>query len=182
VAARMAKLLTINRVTDAMRSAMKAAGISTFDAVIPNEIGGMNAFEALLAAHRLNRNTLDTDLVARAYPKVWQTVRCLNNIPITPAAVADGNGQQQVTNIVSTNSKPARTNSSQVFQTAHDNLETEDLMRNACTEFGSLSGMCISPIDGIEAKTLPRNSFSHGRLHLPPSSHHNSNKLVQHGQ
>lgn len=84
------------RVTDAMQAAMKASGISTFDAVIPNEIGGMNAFEALLAAHRFNKTTLDTDLVARAYPKVWQTVRCLNGIPITPAAVADGNGQQEV--------------------------------------------------------------------------------------
>jgi DUF917 family protein len=75
---------------------MRASGISTFDAVVPNEIGGMNAFEALLAAHRFNKSTLDTDLVARAYPKVWQTVRCLNNVPITPAVVADGAGQQEV--------------------------------------------------------------------------------------
>jgi DUF917 family protein len=30
--------------------------------------------------------------------------------------------------------------------------------------------MCINPIDGIEAKTLPRNSFSHGELPLPLSS------------
>ncbi len=75
---------------------MRASGLSTFDAVIPNEIGGMNAFEALLAAHRFNKSTLDTDLVARAYPKVWQTVRCLNNVPIIPAVVADGAGQQEV--------------------------------------------------------------------------------------
>lgn len=47
------------RVTDAMQAAMKASGISTFDAVIPNEIGGMNAFEALLAAHRFNKATLE---------------------------------------------------------------------------------------------------------------------------
>jgi DUF917 family protein len=82
-----------------MRAVMIASGISTFDAVVPNEIGGMNAFEALLAAHRFNKSTLDTDLVARAYPKVWQTVRCLNNVPITPAVVADGDGQQEVFSI-----------------------------------------------------------------------------------
>ncbi|KAN0115026.1 hypothetical protein V8E51_004570 [Hyaloscypha variabilis] len=133
----------LNEVTDAMQAVMITSGISTFDAVIPNEIGGMNAFEALLAAHRFNKTTLDTDLVARAYPKVWQTVRCLHDIPITPAAVADGTGHQQV------------------FQTSQDNLETEDLMRDACTDFGSLSGMCINPIHGVEAKTLPHNSFSH---------------------
>jgi len=79
-----------------MQAVMITSGISTFDAAIPNEIGGMNAFEALLAAHRFNKTTLDTDLVARAYPKVWQTVRCLHDIPITPAAVADGTGHQQV--------------------------------------------------------------------------------------
>jgi DUF917 family protein len=79
-----------------MQAVMITSGISTFDAVIPNEIGGMNAFEALLAAHRFNKTTLDTDLVARAYPKVWQTVRCLHDIPITPAAVSDGTGHQQV--------------------------------------------------------------------------------------
>jgi len=45
---------------------MSAVGLSTFDAVVPNEIGGMNSFEALLAAHRFNKSTLDTDLVARA--------------------------------------------------------------------------------------------------------------------
>ena len=84
-----------------MQSVMKATGISTFDATIPNEIGGMNAFEALLAAHRFNKSTLDTDLVARAYPKVWQTVRCLNNVPIVPAAVADGAGNQEVANLSS---------------------------------------------------------------------------------
>ncbi len=86
-----------------MQSVMKVTGISTFDTVIPYEIGGMNAFSALLAAHRFNKSTLDTDLVARAYPKVWQTVRCLNNVPITPAAVADGAGRQQVSRIYSTN-------------------------------------------------------------------------------
>jgi DUF917 family protein len=155
-----------NRVADAMRSVTKTTGLSTFDAVIPNEIGGMNAFEALLAAYRFNKSTLDTDLVGRAYPKVWQTIRCLKNVPIVPAAVADGAGQQRVVTVSSIN-LASSDSKYQVFQTAHDNLETEVLMRDACTEFGSLSGMCINPVHGIEAKTLPRNSFSHGRPPLP---------------
>lgn len=95
-----------------MQSVMNASGISTFDAVIPNEIGGMNAFEALLAAHRFDKTTLDTDLVARAYPKVWQTVRCLKNIPVTPAAVADGTGKQEVIYSLSSICQSAHTNHS----------------------------------------------------------------------
>ncbi|KAJ5042715.1 uncharacterized protein L3040_004112 [Drepanopeziza brunnea f. sp. 'multigermtubi'] len=137
------RLPGLNEVTDAMKGVMEATGISEFDAVIPNEIGGMNAFEALLAAHRFGKSALDSDLVARAYPMVWQTVRCLNNIPVAPAAVADGTGNIQI------------------FQKPHDNLEAEVLMRDACTGLGSLSGMCVNPVHGIEARTLPRNSFSH---------------------
>lgn len=75
---------------------MKAAGLKTFDAVIPNEIGGMNAFEAFLAAHRFKKSVLDTDLVARAYPFIWQTVRCLNDLPVVPAAIASGAGRTEV--------------------------------------------------------------------------------------
>ncbi|KAK0113030.1 hypothetical protein ONS95_014739 [Cadophora gregata] len=133
----------LKEVTEAMKGVMQAAGISKFDAVIPNEIGGMNAFEALLAAHRFNKSALDSDLVARAYPKVWQTVRCLKDIPIAPAAVADGVG------------------STKMFPKARDNLHAEDLMRDACTDLGSLSGMCVNPVHGVEARTLPKNSFSH---------------------
>jgi len=64
--------------------------------VIPNEIGGLNAFEAILAAHRFGKSALDTDLVARAYPLIYQTVRCLNGMPVTPAALADGAGKEEV--------------------------------------------------------------------------------------
>ncbi len=75
---------------------MKASGLSTFDAVVPNEIGGMNSFEALLAGARFGKSVLDTDLVARAYPKIWQTVRCLKDISVVPAAVSDGAGTTHV--------------------------------------------------------------------------------------
>ena len=79
-----------------MKGTMKMAGLTSFDAVVPNEIGGLNAFEAMLAARRFNKSVLDTDLVARAYPMVWQTVRCLKDIPITPCSVANGSGRVDV--------------------------------------------------------------------------------------
>ncbi len=79
---------------------MKASGLSTFDAVVPNEIGGMNSFEAFLAGARFGKSVLDTDLVARAYPKIWQTVRCLKDIPVVPAAVSDGAGTTHVCSLI----------------------------------------------------------------------------------
>ena len=35
-------------------------------------------------------------------------------------------------------------------------------MRNAAVRLGSLAGVCINPIFGTEAKSLPPNSFSYG--------------------
>lgn len=85
-----------NRIIDAMNAVLDTTNITSIDAVIPNEIGGMNAFEALLAAHHFGKSTLDTACVARAYPFLWQTVRCLRDVPIVPAGAADGAGRQQV--------------------------------------------------------------------------------------
>jgi len=79
-----------------MKAVMKHTGITTFDATVPNEIGGLNAFEALLAASRFGKSVLDTDLVARAYPMIYHTIRCLNGVPVTPAALSNGSGQDEV--------------------------------------------------------------------------------------
>lgn len=79
-----------------MKAVLKTTGLKTFDAVVPNEIGGLNAFEAILAGHRFGKSALDTDLVARAYPMIYQTVRCLNKVSITPSALADGGGREEV--------------------------------------------------------------------------------------
>src|SRR4051812_9029308 len=79
-----------------MSAVMKHTGLKTFDAAVPNEIGGLNAFEALLAAHRFGKSALDTDLVARAYPMIYHTIRCLNNVPVAPAAISNGTGKSEV--------------------------------------------------------------------------------------
>lgn len=75
---------------------MSITDLTDFDAVVPNEIGGLNAIEALLAANRFGKSVLDTDLVARAYPMIYQTVRCLNGQLVTPAAIASGMGYNRV--------------------------------------------------------------------------------------
>ncbi|KAK5047642.1 hypothetical protein LTR84_006307 [Exophiala bonariae] len=132
----------MHEVIDAMNAVLETTNITSFDAVIPNEIGGMNAFEALLAAYHFGKSTLDADCVARAYPYLWQTVRCLRDVPVVPAAVADGAGKREV------------------FTAETDNFRAEELMRDACTDLGSLAGICLNPLNGSEARTLPRNSYS----------------------
>jgi DUF917 family protein len=52
-------------------------------------------------------------------------------------------------------------------------------MRNASVSLGSLAGMCTNPVYGIEAKTLPPNSFSHGtQSALLPSPLHKLTPLT----
>jgi DUF917 family protein len=48
-----------------------------------------------------------------------------------------------------------------------DYLTAEEVMRNAAVRLGSLAGVCINPILGTEAKSLPPNSFSYGRFASP---------------
>ena len=79
---------------------MSITGLEDFDATIPNEIGGLNAIEALLAANRFGKSVLDTDLVARAYPMIYQTVRCLNGQLVAPAAVSNGMGDNRVSQLL----------------------------------------------------------------------------------
>lgn len=81
---------------NAIEAIVKTTSLHSFDAIIPNEIGGLNAFEALLAAARFQKSVLDTDCVARAYPYLWQTVRCLRGVSIAPVAVADGQERSEV--------------------------------------------------------------------------------------
>ncbi|ORY06158.1 hypothetical protein BCR34DRAFT_490386 [Clohesyomyces aquaticus] len=131
-----------HEISNAIHAVLKASQLSSFDAIIPNEIGGINAFEALLASSRLGKSTFDADAVARAYPYLWQTVRCLNGVSIAPCAVADGHGKQRV------------------LQTQDSPQHAEDVMRDACTKLGSLAGLCVNPIRGTDARTLPKNSFS----------------------
>jgi DUF917 family protein len=128
----------------------------------------MNSFEALLAGQRFGKSTLDTDCVARAYPFLWQTVRCLEGIPLVPIAAADGRSDPKVSDgPLLLDHDPRLTSVCQVVTDAKNVYQTEELMRVACTELGSLAGICVNPLNGIEARSLPRNSFSLGKLCLP---------------
>ncbi|PVH95133.1 DUF917-domain-containing protein [Periconia macrospinosa] len=132
----------LDEIINAIGAVLKGSNTPRIDYMIPNEIGGINAFEALLASSRLGKSVLDTDAVARAYPLLWQTVRCLNGVSIAPCSVADGEGQ------------------STVLQTQDSFEHAELVMRDACTALGSLAGLCVNPMLGLEAKTLPQNTFS----------------------
>jgi DUF917 family protein len=75
-----------------MDATLQSAGISNFSHIVPTEIGGINALEALLLGSVLNKTILDADLMGRAFPHVYMTVLGAHGKKLTPATLSDGNG------------------------------------------------------------------------------------------
>ncbi|POS81021.1 hypothetical protein DHEL01_v200594 [Diaporthe helianthi] len=145
---------------EAMDAALHCAGISDFSHIVPTEIGGINALEALLSGALLNKTVLDADLMGRAFPHVYMTVLGAQGKTLTPVALSDGNG-----NIVK-------------IETAKDDWELETLARAACGAMKSIAGMCIAPLVGEESKLFVQNSYSVAweigrRIHLARQSKSN---------
>lgn len=76
-----------------MDATLQCAGISEFSHIVPTEIGGINALEALLSGAVLNKTVLDADLMGRAFPHVYMTVLGAQGKVLAPAALSDGNGK-----------------------------------------------------------------------------------------
>ena len=85
-------MLMDHRTKEAMEATLHCAGISDFSHIVPTEIGGINALEALLSGALLNKTVLDADLMGRAFPHVYMTVLGAQGKKLTPAALSDGNG------------------------------------------------------------------------------------------
>ncbi|KAI3391185.1 hypothetical protein diail_7790 [Diaporthe ilicicola] len=127
---------------EAMYATLHCAGVSNFSHIVPTEIGGINALEALLSAALLDKIVLDADLMGRAYPHVYMTVLGVHGKKLTPASLSDGNG-----NIMQ-------------IQTAKDDWHLETLARAACGAMKSIAGMCLAPLTGKESRLFVQNSYS----------------------
>ncbi|KKY31241.1 putative hydantoinase oxoprolinase [Diaporthe ampelina] len=131
-----------NETNEAMFATLDSAGISDFSHIVPTEIGGINALEALLSGALLDKPVLDADLMGRAFPHMFMTVLGAQGKKLTPASLSDGNG-----NIVQ-------------IKTARDDWHLENLARAACGAMKSIAGMCLAPLVGEESKLFVQNSYS----------------------
>lgn len=156
-----------------MYATLDCAGISEFSHIVPTEIGGINALEALLSGALLDKTVLDADLMGRAYPHVYMTVLGVHGKKLTPAALSDGNGNI----VVCLASLLTRSHGCcwsygefgelrsvilQQIKTARDDWHLEDLARAACGAMKSIAGMCIAPLFGNESNLFVQNSYSVG--------------------
>lgn len=103
--------------------------------VMPIEIGGGNAFQALLAAAELGLPVADADAMGRAYPEAQMTSFAVHELQPAPLVAVDPRGNEVVISRV------------------RDWKWMERIGRKICAEFGSIAATCKAPRTGRELKS-----------------------------
>eukprot|EP00930_Biecheleria_cincta_P001929 TRINITY_DN103005_c0_g1_i1.p1 TRINITY_DN103005_c0_g1~~TRINITY_DN103005_c0_g1_i1.p1 ORF type:complete len:945 (-),score=169.53 TRINITY_DN103005_c0_g1_i1:107-2941(-) len=103
-------------------------------AVISGEIGGGNGLEQMLLALEMQIPAVDGDLMGRAFPCLDHMTTAFYGVGVTPAALADHQG-----NIV-------------VVPQVASAKRLEDLLRPVCTAMGCTAGLSTKPLTGLEVK------------------------------
>lgn len=134
-----APLVTKERLPEpiAILRAVKLMEVHTgkpFDAIMSIEIGGENAFFAMLVGMELGLPVVDADTMGRAFPEAQMASFAIRGLSVAPFAIAD-----------------IRNNA--VLIPAAENAErVERIGRKAVVELGSIAGTCAAPRSGREIK------------------------------
>ena len=105
-----------------------------FYGVISTELGGENTADAFHVAALLGKPIIDADPAGRSVPELQHSTFYINDVPITPMAVATGFGDTAVINNVV------------------NDLRAEDLVRAMAVASGNLIGVTDHPVDGATLK------------------------------
>jgi len=105
-----------------------------FDAVMPVEIGGGNAFQPLLVAAITGLPMIDADAMGRAFPEAQMTSFAIHGLQQYPMALADIRDNEVIVTRAATWKWMER------------------LSRKVCVEMGSTAATCKAPRTGREVK------------------------------
>ncbi len=128
------RLTDPSTIVRAVRAMEDYVGIR-FDAIMPWEIGGGNAFQPLMAAAVMGLPVVDADAMGRAFPEAQMTSFAVMDFKCYPLVMAD-----------------IRPNTIIISQAA-DWKWLERLRRRVCTEMGAIAATCNPPRTGLEVKT-----------------------------
>lgn len=127
------KLPSIAALELALRTLEEQTG-RTADAIVPLEIGGINATVPLVLARRLGLPIVDADGMGRAFPEIQMVTFGIYGCPISPVVVTNERGDVVV-----------------VLRTT-DNKQGEDLARGVVTQMGGMAQISLYPMSGADAK------------------------------
>lgn len=102
--------------------------------LMPGEIGGANAFAAIIAAAILNLPVLDADTIGRAFPQLQMSSCNLKGISASPAFISDSKKNM-------------------VVISANDCETVESLARNIAVNMGSSACISLYIMKGSRAKS-----------------------------
>ncbi|RLE08468.1 DUF917 domain-containing protein [Candidatus Aerophobetes bacterium] len=114
-------------------SALEKVTGEKFDYVIPVETGGFNSITPMTVSVEKGIPTIDADGAGRAIPELQQTMFSINNIPVSPTALADDSNIWVVIN-------------------AEDPFKMEDLARAVTTALGMQAGIVCHIMTGKEMR------------------------------
>ncbi|QWW71403.1 DUF917 domain-containing protein [Rhizobium sp. WYJ-E13] len=105
-----------------------------FDAIMSIEIGGENAFFAMLVGMELGLPVVDADTMGRAFPEAQMASFAIRGLSVAPFAIADIR------------------NNAVLIPVAESAERVERIGRKAVIELGSIAGTCAAPRSGREIK------------------------------
>ena len=127
---------------EALRRTEQAVGQKVF-AVMPAEIGGLNALLPFVLAARMGLPVVDADGCGRAVPHINMTTFSIYGVPVSPVTICDEHGSSVLINAV-------------------DDLAAEHLARASSTAMGAAAIMSCYPIFGrqLSGAVIPRTISS----------------------
>lgn len=105
-----------------------------FDAIMSIEIGGENAFFAMLVGMELGLPVVDADTMGRAFPEAQMASFAIRGLDVAPFAIADVRDNEVL------------------IARAESATRVERIGRRIAVEFGSIAGTCTAPRSGAEVK------------------------------
>ena len=126
------KLPSIDALSLALRTLEKRVGREV-SAIIPLEIGGINATVPLVLAAHLDLPVIDADGMGRAFPEIQMVTFGVYGCPMSPVVVT--NERHDV-----------------VIVESDDNKQGEDLARSVVTQMGGMAHIALYPMSGRDVK------------------------------
>lgn len=136
------KLTGIEEVEAAIAALERVMG-KPAKAILPAEIGGLNALVPVAVAAKRGLPLIDADGMGRAFPELQMVTFAVDGVSTSPLAVCNEHGEYHVIN-------------------ARNNKASEDAARRLVIEMGAAVGVSCYPMDGATAK----RSAVHGTLSL----------------
>ncbi|SCW45499.1 DUF917 domain-containing protein [Ancylobacter rudongensis] len=113
---------------------MEAHTGAPFDAIMSIEIGGENAFFAMLVGMELGLPVVDADTMGRAFPEAQMASFAIRGLEVAPFAIADIRDNEVL------------------IARAESATRVERIGRRIVVELGSIAGTCTAPRSGAEVK------------------------------